>query len=35
MDIKGKINKNESHREKNRGPAYMLRFVTIIVLKII
>ena len=24
---KGKINRNESYREKNRGPAYVPRFV--------
>ena len=29
IDIKGKMNKNESYREKNRGPAYVPRFVTI------
>ena len=30
MDIKGKVNRNESYREKNRGPAYVFRFVTLI-----
>ena len=29
VDIKGKINKNESCGEKNKGPAYMPRFVTL------
>ena len=29
IDIKGKMNRNESYREKNRGPAYVPRFVTI------
>ena len=29
IDIKGKINRNELYGEKNRGPAYILRFVTI------
>ena len=28
MDTKRKMNRNESYREKNRGPAYMPRFVT-------
>ena len=27
-DIKGRINKNKSYREKNRGPACVPRFVT-------
>ena len=28
IDIKGKMNRNESYREKNKGPAYVPRFVT-------
>ena len=28
IDIKGKMNRNELYREKNRGPAYVPRFVT-------
>ena len=30
MDTKGKINRNESCGEKNRGPIYVPRFVIII-----
>ena len=30
MDIKGKINRNESYGEKNRGPIYMPRFITVL-----
>ena len=29
IDIKGKMNRNESYREKNRGLIYMSRFVTL------
>ena len=29
IDIKGKVNRNELCREKNRGPAYVPRFVTV------
>ena len=29
VDIKGKINRNKLYREKNRGPAYVPRFVTV------
>ena len=29
IDIKGKMNRNESYREKNRGPAYVPRFITL------
>ena len=28
IDIKEKMNRNESYREKNRGSTYMSRFVT-------
>ena len=28
IDIKGKMNRNELYREKNKGPAYVPRFVT-------
>ena len=33
VDIKGKMNRNESHREKNRGSTYMSRFVIVRTLK--
>ena len=29
IDIKRKVNRNESYEEKNRGLAYMPRFVTL------
>ena len=32
MDIKGKMIRNESHREKNRGPIYVPRFITFSIL---
>ena len=31
VDTKGKMNRNESYGEKNRGPAYVPRFITLIV----
>ena len=32
INIKRKVNKNESYREKNRGPIYISRFVIVVLL---
>ena len=35
VDIKGRMNRNESCGEKNRGPAYVPRFVTELIFLVI
>ena len=32
VNIKGKVNKNELYREKNRGLTYISKFVTVVLL---